>query len=54
MGFFEKPYEAGELLATIRQTLGAPADPGDFDALPIRTWIINETTASASAATAGA
>ena len=41
-GFFEKPYEAGTLLATIRGTLGVPADDGDFPHAPMRTWIIDD------------
>ena len=50
-GFFEKPYEAGELLATIRETLHAPASDEDLHESTIRTWIIDET---ASDDTAGA
>jgi DNA-binding response OmpR family regulator len=53
-GFFEKPYEAGELLATIRETLHAPASDEDLHESAIRTWIIDETAASASDDTAGA
>jgi DNA-binding response OmpR family regulator len=48
-GFFEKPYNAGALLATIRETLEAPADDGDLGESPIRTWIINETDDPANA-----
>jgi DNA-binding response OmpR family regulator len=50
-GFFEKPYDAGELLATIRQTLEAAADDGDLGESTVPTWIIDETADFASAAT---
>jgi DNA-binding response OmpR family regulator len=52
-GFFEKPYDAGELLATIRKTLEAPTDEGDLPDAAIRTWIIEETADLASAEMSG-
>jgi len=52
-GFFEKPYEAGTLLATIRATLEVPADDGDLPPSPIRTWIIDETADPASVEMSG-
>jgi CheY-like chemotaxis protein len=52
-GFFEKPYHAGALLATIRETLEVPADDGDLGESPIRTWIIHETDDPASVEMSG-
>ena len=52
-GFFEKPYDAGELLATIRETLNAPASDEDLHESTIRTWIIDETDDPASAEMSG-
>jgi len=50
-GFFEKPYDAGELLATIRKTLKAAADDEDLGESTVPTWIIDETADFASATT---
>jgi DNA-binding response OmpR family regulator len=50
-GFFEKPYDAGALLATIRKTLTAAADDEDLGESTVPTWIIDETADFASAAT---
>jgi CheY-like chemotaxis protein len=50
-GFFEKPYDAGALLATIRKTLKAAADDEDLGESTVSTWIIDETADCASAAT---
>jgi DNA-binding response OmpR family regulator len=50
-GFFEKPYDAGALLATIRKTLKAAADDEDLGESTVSTWIIDETADFASAAT---
>jgi DNA-binding response OmpR family regulator len=52
-GFFEKPHDAGELLATIRATLEARANVGDLDESTISTWIIPETANVASLDMAG-
>jgi DNA-binding response OmpR family regulator len=51
-GFFEKPYDAGALLATIRETLDARANDGDLGESTIRRWVIEETADAASAAIA--
>ena len=48
-GFFEKPYDAGALLATIRKTLDALGNDGDLGESTIRTWVIEETADAASA-----
>src|SRR6266850_6797908 len=48
-GFFEKPYEAGTLLAAIRATLEVLADDGDLGESPIQTWVIAETADAAGA-----
>jgi DNA-binding response OmpR family regulator len=48
-GFFEKPYDAGELLATIRETLDALVNDGDLGESTIPTWIIAETADEANA-----
>jgi DNA-binding response OmpR family regulator len=48
-GFFEKPHDAGDLLATIRETLEARANGGDLDESTIPTWIIPETAEATSA-----
>ena len=53
-GFFEKPYDAGKLLAIIRETLEAPADDRELPQSPIRTWIIDETADPASIERSGA
>jgi DNA-binding response OmpR family regulator len=50
-GFFEKPYDAGALLATIRKTLKAAADDEDLGESTVSTWIIDETADFASATT---
>jgi DNA-binding response OmpR family regulator len=52
-GFFEKPYDAGELLATIRETLNGFEGDGALGEPTLQTWIINEPVASASADTSG-
>jgi DNA-binding response OmpR family regulator len=48
-GFFEKPYDAGELLATIGETLDARVHDGDLGESTIRTWVIEEADDAASA-----
>jgi DNA-binding response OmpR family regulator len=48
-GFFEKPYDAGELLATIRETLDALVNDGDLGESTMPTWVIAETADAASA-----
>ena len=48
-GFFEKPYDAGELLATVREILDARVNDGDLGESAIRTWVIDETADTASA-----
>ena len=40
VGFFEKPYDAEELLATIRGILDAPADDSAIGESTIQTWTI--------------
>jgi DNA-binding response OmpR family regulator len=50
-GFFEKPYDAGALLATIRKTLDAPTNEGDLGESTIQTWVIDEAADASSAAT---
>jgi DNA-binding response OmpR family regulator len=52
-GFFEKPYDTAELLATIREVLEVPADERDLPDSPIRTWIIDEATDPTSAEISG-
>jgi DNA-binding response OmpR family regulator len=52
-GFFEKPYDAGELLATIRETLNGFEGDRSLDEPPLRTWILEESVASASADPSG-
>jgi DNA-binding response OmpR family regulator len=48
-GFFEKPYDAGELLAAIQETLDPLVNDRDLDESTIPTWIIPETADAASA-----
>ena len=40
VGFFEKPYDAEQLLATIRGILDAPADDSAIGESTIQTWTI--------------
>jgi DNA-binding response OmpR family regulator len=40
VGFFEKPYDAGELLATIRETLEAPEGYWAIRESTVPTWTI--------------
>jgi DNA-binding response OmpR family regulator len=52
-GFFEKPFDAGELLATIRETLNSFEGNGALGEPTPRTWIINEPGSSVSDDTSG-
>src|SRR5262245_36451024 len=48
-GLFEKPYDAGALLATIGETLDARVHDGDLGESTILTWVIEEADDAASA-----
>jgi DNA-binding response OmpR family regulator len=41
VGFFEKPYDAGDLLATIRETLEGSEDDWSGRESTVPTWIID-------------
>jgi DNA-binding response OmpR family regulator len=53
VGFFEKPYDAGELLAIIRETLYPPTGYWDIRESTVRTWTIDPAPSQGTGVYAG-